>query len=133
MSINSQAINPNVLIEQMRFQAVDPPETVDCVWVFSTLIDLWWFESDTNRLAGIQRDQLSPIVDHINIDTRAINGMPENPARQIYVPRRNRYIRTRLWRGEALSPLSWHHRSAQDNGYNTRHCTLDSGGVVHVF
>jgi len=52
---------------------------------------------------------------------------------QKYVSRINRYIRTRLWRGEALSPLSLHHRSAQDSGYNTKHRTLDLGRVVHVF
>ena len=116
----------------MRFKAVDLPETADCVWAFYTLISLWGFESDTNRLAGRDRDPLSPIVYHINVDARACNGMPENPARQVYVSRGDEYMRTRLWRGEALSPVSLL-RSVQDSGYNTRHRTLDSGRVVHVF
>ena len=79
MSTNNQAVNPNLLIEKMRFKAVNPPETVDCVWAFSTLIDLWWFESDKKRFAGIQIHHRSSVVYHINVDARAINGMPENP------------------------------------------------------
>ena len=109
----------------MRFQAVELPETIDCVWAFYTLIDLWYFESDTSRLAGRDGDQLSPVVYHIDADARAINGMPEDPARQMYVSRRNRYICTRLWRGEALWPLSLLRRSDQDSGYSTRRRTLD--------
>ena len=130
-SIKEEEVVSNLLIKYMTFQRVNLPETVNRIWAVSTLIGLWWFESDTNRLAG--PDQLSPVVYDINVDARAINGMPENSARQMHVPRRNRYIRTRLWRGEALSPLSLLHRSTQDSGYNTTHRTLDWGRVVHVF
>ena len=68
----------------MKFQAVDLPKTVDCDWAFYTLINLWWFDSDTSRLAERDRDQLSPVVYHINADARALNAMPENPARQMF-------------------------------------------------
>ena len=73
-----QVVILSLLIEQMTFETVDLPDTVDCVWAFSTMIDLWWIISDRNKLSS-GRDQFSEsVVYYINVDPRALNGLPSS-------------------------------------------------------
>ena len=62
----------------MTFEAVDLPDTVVYVWIFYTLIDLWWIVSDTNKPSS-GRDQFeSSVVYYINVDPKALNGVPSS-------------------------------------------------------